>query len=147
MLEGDFDCLAVVLPESFRSNVLEAIQLLPTPSMVLQRCLPDYGRSWDSDSDDDSDGSSDSQAAWSYVPIDPCQPVIMGLRLAMEERMAIKFIDLETNEFQPQSTVLPDPYALKTVSLEKFATAVLPSIMRPFTEQEKERIQYMAWQL
>jgi hypothetical protein len=149
MLEGDFDCLAVALPESFRSNVLEAIQLLPTPSMVLQRCLPDYGASWDSDSDadDDSDGANDSQAAWSYVPIDPCQPVIMGLRLAMGERMAIKFIDLETNEFKPQSTVLPDPYALKTVSLEKFATAVLPSIMRPFTDQEKQRIQYMAWQL
>ena len=149
MLEGDFDCLAVALPESFRSNVLEAIQLLPTPSLVLQRCLPDYGNSWDNDSDDDDDGdgSNESQAAWSYVPIDPCQPVIMGLRLAMEERMAIKFIDLETNEFQPQSTVLPDPYALKTVPLEKFATAVLPSIMRPFTKQEKQRIQYMAWQL
>ena len=145
MLEGDFDCLAVALPESFQSSVLEAIQLLPTPSMVLQRSLPDYGKSWDDDSEDDS--SSDSSVAWSYVPIDPCQPVIMGLRFAMEERLAVKFIDLETNEFQPQSTVLPDPYALKTVSLERFATAVLPSIMRPFIDQEKQRIRYMAWKL
>ncbi len=145
MLEGDFDCLAVALPESFRASVLEAIQLLPTPSMVLQRSLPDYGKSWDDDTEDDS--SSDSSVAWSYVPIDPCQPVIMGLRFAMEERLAVKFIDLETNEFQPQSTVLPDPYALKTVSLERFATAVLPSIMRPFIDQEKQRIRYMAWKL
>ena len=145
MLEGDFDCLAVALPESFQSSVLEAIQLLPTPSMVLQRSLPDYGKSWDDDSEDDS--SSDSSVAWSYVPIDPCQPVIMGLRFAMEERLAVKFIDLETNEFQPQSTVLPDPYALKTVSLERFATAVLPSIMRPFIDQEKQRIRFMAWKL
>ncbi len=145
MLEGDFDCLAVALPESFRASVLEAIQLLPTPSMVLQRSLPNYGKSWDDDSEDDS--SSDSSVAWSYVPIDPCQPVIMGLRFAMEERLAVKFIDLETNEFQPQSTVLPDPYALKTVSLERFATAVLPSIMRPFIDQEKQRIRYMAWKL
>ncbi len=145
MLEGDFDCLAVALPESFRASVLEAIQLLPTPSMVLQRSLPDYGKSWDDDSEDDS--SSESSVAWSYVPIDPCQPVIMGLRFAMEERLAVKFIDLETNEFQPQSTVLPDPYALKTVSLERFATAVLPSIMRPFIDQEKQRIRYMAWNL
>ena len=145
MLEGDFDCLAVALPESFRASVLEAIQLLPTPSMVLQRSLPNYGKSWDDDSEDDS--SSDTSVAWSYVPIDPCQPVIMGLRFAMEERLAVKFIDLETNEFQPQSTVLPDPYALKTVSLERFATAVLPSIMRPFIDQEKQRIRYMAWKL
>ncbi len=113
--------------------------------MVLQRSLPDYGKSWDDDSEDDS--SSESSVAWSYVPIDPCQPVIMGLRFAMEERLAVKFIDLETNEFQPQSTVLPDPYALKTVSLERFATAVLPSIMRPFIDQEKQRIRYMAWKL
>ena len=145
MLEGGFDCLAVALPESFRSSVLEAIQLLPTPSMVLQRPLPDYGQSWDGNSE--SDSSSDASVAWSYVPIDPCQSVIMGLRFAMEERLAMKFIDLETNEFQPQSTVLPDPYALKTVSLERFATAVLPSIMRPFIDQAKQRIQYMAWKL
>ncbi len=58
---------------------------------------------------------SESQGAWSYVPIDPCQPVISGLRIAVEERMAIQFIDLETNAFQPQSSVLPDPYALRTV--------------------------------
>jgi hypothetical protein len=146
MLDGNFDCLAVALPETFRPSVLEAIQLLPTPSMVLQRSMPDYSQSWDSDTDDE-DSASDAQTAWSYVPIDPCQPVIMGLRFAMEERLAIKFIDLETNAFQPQSTILPDPYALKTVSLERFATAVLPSIMRPFSQQAIQRIQYMAWKL
>ncbi len=96
---------------------------------------------------DEEDDESGSQGAWSYVPIDPCQPVISGLRIAVEERMAIQFIDLETNAFQPQSSVLPDPYALRTVSLEKFATAVLPSMSRPFNEQHKNRIQYMAWKL
>jgi hypothetical protein len=139
MLEGHFDCVAVVLPESFRREVLEAIPLLPTPSLVLQRTLSEYGGQWDKEQEDNP--------AWSYVPIDPCQPVIVGLRIAQEERLPIHFIDLETNAFQPQAEVMPDPYALKMVPLEKFATAVLPSISRPSHEQTVERLKYMASRL
>jgi hypothetical protein len=42
---------------------------------------------------------------------------------------------------------MPDPYALKTVSLERFATAVLPSIVRPFSQQCRQRLAYMGWRL
>ncbi len=55
MLEGNFDCLAVGLPQSFRASVLEAIQLLPTPSLVLQRCLPDFGSQWTADSEEEDE--------------------------------------------------------------------------------------------
>lgn len=139
MLEGQYDCLAVVLPQSFRQCVLEAIPLLPTPSLVLQRTLPDYGANWGHESEEN--------AAWSYVPIDPCQPVIVGLRIALQERRPIHFIDMETNAFQPQAAVMPDPYALKTVALERFATAVLPSLVRPSQEQTRQRLTYMAGRL
>jgi hypothetical protein len=139
MLENHYDCVAVVLPQSFRKDVLEAIQLLPTPSVVLQRSLPDYETNWQNDSED--------ATPWSYVPIDPCQPTIMALRIASEERMAIEFIDLETNVFRPLSSVLPDPYALKTVSLERFATAVLPNVPRPDEEQVGQRLKHMAWRI
>jgi hypothetical protein len=144
IFENHYDCLAVVLPESFRSSVMEAIPLLPTPSLVLQRCLPDYQEILHVLEDNETD---DSQSPWSYVPIDPCQPVIMGLRIAMQERLPIEFIDLETNEFQPLAATLPDPYALKTVSLERFATAVLPGIARPYQDQAVQRLNYMAWRL
>jgi len=146
LLENEYDCVAVCLPDSFRSQVLEGITALPTPSIVLQRCMPDFGGTWQppgSEDDDDRDGD----AAWSYVPIDPCQPVIMALRLAMGEHLPIEFIDLETNAYQPHSVSMPDPYALKTVSLERFATAVLPSIMRPFNEQSRQRLAYMGRRL
>lgn len=144
IFENQYDCLAVVLPQSFRASVMEAIPLLPTPSMVLQRCLPNYETSWDSDSENDS---GDATGNWSYVPIDPCQPVIMGLRIAIQERLPVEFIDLETNAFQPLSDTMPDPYALKTVSLERFATAVLPGIARPYQDQVVQRLNYMAWRL
>lgn len=146
LLENEYDCVAVCLPESFRKDVLEAITYLPTPSLVLQRCLPDFGGSWNGSSSD-VDDDRDADAAWSYVPIDPCQPVIMALRLALGEHLPIEFIDLETNVYQPHSVLMPDPYALKTVSLERFATAVLPSIMRPFNEQTLQRLAYMGRRL
>ncbi|MCC6509987.1 MAG: hypothetical protein IT423_12845, partial [Pirellulaceae bacterium] len=112
---------------------------------------PDYASSWapaDSQRDDDDDDDDDREGdAWSYVPIDPCQPVIMALRLALGEHLPIEFIDLETNVYQPQSVIMPDPFALKTVSIERFATAVLPSIMRPFNEQTRQRLSYMGHRL
>ena len=46
LLENEYDCVAVCLPDSFRSQVLEGITALPTPSIVLQRCMPDFGGTW-----------------------------------------------------------------------------------------------------
>lgn len=146
LLENPCDCLAIALPGSFRSNVLEAVTRLPTPSMVLQRCLPDYESHW-SPNDLQGDEEDDTEQAWSYVPVDPCQPVIMAIRIAIGEHIPIEFIDLETNAYQPQTAVMPDPYALKCVSLERFATAVLPTIPRPFLDQAHQRLGYMGWQL
>ncbi len=147
LLDHQYDCIAVCLPESFRQPVLEAITNLPTPSIVLQRSLPEFGGSWQPDSSANDDGDRDGDAPWSYVPIDPCQPVIMALRLALGEHLPIEFLDLETNIYQPLSSEMPDPFALKTVSLERFATAVLPSIIRPFQEQARQRLAYMGFRL
>ncbi len=139
MLERTFDCLAVPLPQSFKNRVEEAITLLPVPSAVMQPALADYTSAQD-DSDED-------QARCSYVPIDPCQPVIAAIRSALAEHIPRAFIDLETNRFEPPSAILPDPYALKKVSLEQFAAATLPSMSPPQTEQHQARIVHMAAQL
>lgn len=143
LLSHPCDCLVVGLPDSFRYAVLDAVQQLPVPSLVLQRPTPDYAQQSSMEADDDQD----SQPAWSYVPIDPCQPVIMALRVALGERWNIEFCDLETNHFLPQTTELPDAYALKNVSIEKFSTAILPSIPRPSDQQAIDRLQFMAWRL
>ena len=145
LLEHPCDCLAVALPESFRYGVLDAVQSLPSPAIVLQRPLDLTPGHWQSEQSSQSSGSE--EPAWSYVPIDPCQPVIMALRVAMGERWPIEFCDLETAAYQPIAAALPDAYALKTVSLERFATAVLPGIARPYHAQAFERLQYQAWRL
>src|SRR5258708_5328723 len=70
LLSRSFDCLAVPLPPSFQEDVEAAIERLPAISVVAQL---------DADPDD-------SEHGFSYVPIDPCQGVIAGLRVAMGER-------------------------------------------------------------
>jgi hypothetical protein len=157
MLERAFDCVAVPLPPSFQSLVERGIELLPTPTMVCQRESRWGGSEWTpgefgglgrfEDEEVDEEEHEHAGPACSYVPIDPCQPVIAALRAAMAEHIRRAFIDLETARFVPDSAVLPDPYALKQVTSERFAAAVLPAIERPRHEQHEQRIVHMAARL
>jgi len=139
MLEQSFDCLAVPLPPSFQPAVEQAIRQLPTPTAVLQQEQADFFSS--------ERETPREQARCSYVPIDPCQAVVSAIRSAISERIPRAFIDLETNHFEPPTATLPDPYALKKVSLEQFAAATLPSIPSPQSEQHRARIVHMGLQL
>jgi hypothetical protein len=129
LLRRPYDCLAVPLPPSFQESVETAAERLPEIAVVVQR---------------DTDGSGDG---FSYVPIDPCQGVIAGLRTALGERIARAFIDLETPHFEPNTGIFPDPYALKRVSPAGFAAVVLPAIGPPKPGQHAQRIAWMARRL
>jgi hypothetical protein len=142
MLRKQFDCVAVPLPPSFREHVLNAIDLLPTPSIVVQQSAR-FGTEWSAGNDADRDKTH----TVNYVPIDPCQPVIAALRTARGEHLACEFIDLETDSFFPNPAVLPDPYAVKTIRSDRFAAAVLPHIPRPHNRQVAARIVHMARRL
>lgn len=164
LLEHSPDCLAVPLPASLGPLVEQAVQWLPTPSIVVQKPYSQFnswsseyspdGEERDQDDDDlddfdgeDLDDDDEDEMPWAYVPIDPCQSVIMAIRTALGEHIPIEFIDRESNIHNIPSNPLPDPFALKTVSLEKFATAILPGITRPETDEEIFSIQFMASQL
>ncbi len=170
MLEHSFDCVAIPLPESFRDEVEAAVLELPRPTIVIQKSSASFesppdqenwgNAQWDAaddentyeEFDEDDEEEDDSDDDWdepplSYVPVDPCQPVIMAIRAAMGEHLTRAYIDLETDPFRPYSTVMPDPFAVRRVSLDRFAAAVLPSITRPPDEQTRNRILHMAWRL
>ncbi|GIW95927.1 MAG: hypothetical protein KatS3mg110_3968 [Pirellulaceae bacterium] len=145
LLAESFECLAVPLPPSFQQPVENAIIALPQPLLVVQEPLPEWVREQEL-SQDDQEGGGRQEVA-SYVPVEPCQPVVAALRLAMEEHMARAFIDLETESFQPFSTVFPDPYALKRVPLERYAAALLPFLGKPASPQFRHRMARMAAEL
>ena len=114
LLAREYDCLAVPLPPSFQEDVEEAIERLPRISVVVQ---PDVDRHED-------------ETGFSYVPIDPCQGVIAGLRTAIGERLARQFIDMETPRFEAVTGIFPDPYALKRVAAEQFSAALRARMLR-----------------
>jgi hypothetical protein len=139
LLSRPYDCVAVPLPPSFQEDVEEAVERLPTISVVVQ-C--------DADTENGSDDSeSQAEPGFSYVPIDPCQGVIAAIRTALGERIAREFIDLETPRFVAMTKAFPDPYALKRVSAERFAAALLPAIRPPEHPQAAQRAVWMAARL
>ena len=146
MLTESFDCLAVPLPPSFQADVEEAVERLPGITIVAQGEQPPFHTEWRGDRDED-DEDDEPDATVSYVPVDPCQGVIVALRIAIQERMARSFIDLETRHFQAYGSAFPDPYALKRVPPERFAAAVLPALPRIPDGQPRQRIAAMAQRL
>lgn len=129
-----FDCLAVPLPPSVESVLEEAILDLPRIQAVV---LPEP---------DAEEG--DPAATVSYVPVDPCQAVIMGIRVAMGEGIPRAYIDREVTVFEPAAQAAPDPYALKRVSLAAFAAAMVPALPAPAEPgQRGDRIAWMAFRL
>ncbi|MFO0917205.1 MAG: hypothetical protein U0872_02700 [Planctomycetaceae bacterium] len=143
LLTRTFDCLAVPLPPSFQADVERAITFLPNVSLVIQ----EENRWQIRDEWTEDESSDDDRRVASYVPIDPCQGVITALRIALQERMPRAFIDLETADFQVVTGVFPDPYALKQVSPEQFAAAVLPGVPALPDGQPRHRALTMAARL
>ncbi len=147
MLSQRFDCLAVPLPPSFHDPVEAAIASLPQVTLVIQPEPREYHTDWTPEADETDDADESDLRECSYVPIDPCQPVIAALRIAMQERMPRAFVDLETARFRSVPTVLPDPYAVKKVRADRFAAAVLPALPRPQAGQPTDRVAFMAARL
>jgi hypothetical protein len=147
MLAERFDCLAVPLPESFQPAVEQAIGHLPHVTVVIQEEQPRFRAPlWTPDGPPGREADEERRPC-SYVPIDPCQPVIAALRIAMQERLPRAFIDLETASFEPLAAPLPDPYALKRVAVERFCGAVLPALPRLPEGQPQQRALAMAARL
>ena len=135
MLGEKFDCLAVALPASFKGDVERAIGALPLVTMVTQREASDFAV------------EGDGEQSINFVPVDPCQPFIAAIRVAMGERMVRRYVDLEVERFEAYSGGFPDPYALKKLPLEKFVAAVLPALPRVPEGQARERVRHMAGEL
>ena len=151
MLSHNFDCLAVPLPPSFQESVERAVEFLPGITAVVQKEENPYGTgTWTESGNEDGLEETDEpefdagEQDASYVPIDPCQGVITALRIAMQERIPRRFIDLETEIFEPVSAVLPDPYAVKLVTVDRFSAAVLPALTRLPNGQPRDRVVAMA---
>jgi hypothetical protein len=127
-----YDCLAVPLPPSLESAVEEAVERLPAISIVCHI----------------EEGQDIGAPVANFVPIDPCQPVIMGIRVAMGEGISRAYVDREVRVYEPDPVQAPDPYTLKAVSAAAFAAAALPALQPPVPgSQRGDRIAWTAFRL
>ena len=130
-LKQRFDCVALPLPASAGDPVEEGVRQLPAVSVVV---MPEPDR--------------DERPVCSYVPLDPCQPVIATIRTAMEEGIDRAYIDRDVTVYDPTAYPAPDPYALKSVSLAAFSGAALPFLPYPKPHSQRwARIKWMAFKL
>ena len=130
-LKHRFDCVALPLPASVEDPVEEGIRQLPVVSVVV---LPEADRH--------------ERPECSYIPLDPCQPVIAAIRTAMEEGVDRIYIDRDVTVYDPTEYPAPDPYALKSVSLASFSGAALPFLPYPKPHSQRwTRIKWMAFKL
>ena len=121
------DCLAVALPPEFKQTVEEGINLLPNISLSCQ---------------------IEQNGGMNYVPIDPSQPIITGLRVAMQEGIPRHFVDWSTESYEKRSVDFPDSFALSQMTYEKFVSTLLLTQRRPQDKnQHFWRARWMAYQL
>lgn len=147
LLSRRWGCLAVPLPPSFQEAVEDAVRGLPRVSVVVAE-EPEAGGfpggEWGERGE--AEGPEPGPAC-SYVPVEPCQPVVAAIRGALGDRVPRAFIDLETPRFESVPWTYPDPYALKRVSPERFAAAVLTAVPPPASPLQRARADWMGEQL
>ena len=127
VLSEKLDCLAVALPPEFQTSVEDGIDLLPQITLSTQQ---------------------EEGGEINYVPIDPSQPFIAGLRVAKQEGISRRFIDWSTDIYETRHVIFPDSFSLQKLSYEKFASCILLTLKPPkFESQHYYRACWMAYQL
>lgn len=109
-LQDSYQCLAVELPPSLRESVQEAVGYLPLITAVVYQ---------------------ESAEEHCYVPIEPGEATMEAIRLGLQERLPVEFVDMEVETFPAVGESLPDEYAVSQVGLESYYKAILPYLPIP----------------
>lgn len=112
-LNTPFDCIAIGLPSSFLSSILQGIRTLPYISIII---------------------SKEEEDIYSYLPVDPCDGMIEAIRLGKEDGLPIRFIDREMKRLPVSDLILPDEYAIRRIGLSTY----IQSIFQAFPIQKKD---------
>ncbi|MFP4014499.1 MAG: hypothetical protein ACLFVQ_10465 [Chitinispirillaceae bacterium] len=116
-LEEKYDCIAVDIPAPFQQDLAQAVDNLPFISALIARR---------------------ENEPWIYMPADPCDPCIEGVRQARQNRIpfhCIGYPELYAPEPLPN---LPDEYAIEKLGFEAFASLVLTSASEQFLQGQED---------
>ena len=96
------DAVAVELPPTLETAVLQAVKRLPLLSVVHYQ---------------------DSNQQTVYWPLEPTDPLVEAIRAGVTGGVPVYFIDRDMENYPRIREALPDPYALNRIGLEAYAEA------------------------
>lgn len=124
-LEINPDCVAVELPETLHEPLTQGASRLPDISIISAKSEP---------------------GELLYYLCEPCEPTFEGVRSALEGGKATACIDLDVEGYPEFGDLLPDPYALGQIGLERYYRAYIKTLPSP-SSQDVEREEHMAKRL
>jgi hypothetical protein len=125
-----FDCIAVDLPEPFSEQLYDAVTTLPFISAVT------------------ATRSIETTSPVYYIPTDPCDATIEGIRQAQQNHIPCQFIgypELYNNQPLPP---LPDAHAVNEMGFDEFTSLCIHTIDKSDPGPKDEMAaQYIAYKL
>ncbi|MFX1417334.1 MAG: hypothetical protein ACFE9N_00270 [Promethearchaeota archaeon] len=111
--------IAVELPNNLQDEVIEAIGRLPFLSLI---------------------GYADTlnPKKLNFIPIDPGDSIIEGIRIGLEHNIPIEFIDLSVSEYLPPSFKLPDDYAINKIGIQQFYQELSNYFKKEFKDKKDD---------
>ena len=100
------DLIAVELPDNVKEEVVEGIERLPYLSLIAY-------------------ADSLNPKKMNFIPIDPGDSIIEGVKIGLEYNIPIEFVDLSVTEYMAPMFELPDDYALNKIGLNSFYQNIL----------------------
>ena len=110
------DLIAVELPNNVRKEIIEGIQRLPYLSLIAYT-------------------DTLTPKRLNFIPIDPGDSIIEGIRTGLEYNIPTEFIDISVKDYVPPSMRLPDDYSLNEIGLSAFYNKISEHF-----EQENKQI-------
>ena len=121
------DCIAVEFPSTLKDRIIQAVKRLPLLSVVHYQ---------------EEDG------LFIYLLIEPTDPLIEAIRLAIENQIPVHFIDRDTEGYPLYFEPAPDPYAINKIGYYRFCRLYIKNAPKTFYDiQDILREKTMAYHL
>jgi len=118
------DLIAVELPDNIRNEVMEGVGRLPYLSMVAY-------------------ADTLNPKKMNFIPIDPSDSIIEGIKIGLEHSIPLEFIDLSVSEYLPPGFTLPDDFSMNKIGLQLFYKNISQHFKEEFSK-EKEAVREQA---
>ncbi len=113
------DVIAIELPDNMRDEVTEGIERLPFLSLIAY-------------------ADTLNPKKMNFIPIDPGDSIIEGIKIGLEYDVPIEFVDLTVSEYTPTAFNLPDDYSVKKIGLKLFYEKISEYFEKEYKTKKKE---------